>query len=102
MKNLMDAVHALRRPATLVRAARAGLGEYDRQRDLKRLLRLPHAPAPQSALRLLLEEEARLNTIRRERAEWYDFIRHLEVTIALMGEYALLAQAAQATRLAAE
>lgn len=102
MKDLIDTVQTLRRPATLVRAARAGLAEYDRRRDLKRLLRLPDAPAPDSALRMLLDEEARLDTIRRERVEWYDFIRHLEVTIALMGEYSLLMRDLDTARLAAE
>ncbi len=83
-------VAGLRRPALLIRAARAGTVEYDRNRDLKRLMRLPHAPAPERALDALLNEEAMLEETRRSGDGRYSVARHIEVLIAMMAEVRLL------------
>ena len=39
MTDLISLVHALRRPSLLIRAARFGLADYNRNRALKRLTR---------------------------------------------------------------
>ena len=53
----------LRRPRLLIRAARFGLADYRRERDLRRIV----APlsTPERTLPHLVEEEDRLETIRQ-------------------------------------
>ena len=55
MTDLATILAALRRPKILIRAARAGVADYRRERDLKRLLRQRGA-APAQALTSLLDE----------------------------------------------
>lgn len=90
MSELYTAVASLRRPPLLVRAARAGLADYDRDRDLKRVLRLAAAPGPARSVERLLEEEERIEDIRRQGDAGYCFVRHIEVLIALMAEARIL------------
>ena len=79
---------AIRRPRLLIRAARFGLTDYRRERDLRRLIdgELP----PQLALPRLLEEERRLEEVRRKGDASYSANRHVEVLIALLGETQML------------
>lgn len=93
MSDLMSAVSDLRRPRLLVRAARAGLVEYNRARDLRRLMRTPDAPAPERALSALLEEENRIEATRQSGDASYCFVRHIELLIAMMAEVRLLPRA---------
>ncbi len=86
----------LRRPKLLIRAARFGLADYDRERHLRRLMRAPVAPAPLAAVPRLLEEEARLEDIRKAGGAAYSPARHVEVLIALMAEARLLPRGDQA------
>lgn len=81
----------LRRPALLIRTARAGQGDYQRKRALKRLLRLAEPPAPGAALALLRQEEARLENLRRAGAAGYALTRHVDLLIALLAEMRLVA-----------
>ncbi len=90
MTDLFQLVSDLRRPQLLVRAARAGLIDYNRKRDLKRLMRLAEAPSPDRAVAALLAEEERLEEIRRKGDATYSFARHIEVLIAMMAEARLL------------
>lgn len=80
----------LRRPKLLIRAARFGLADYNRDRVLRRLMRTPAAPAPRTAVARLMEEEARLEDIRKAGAAAYSPAHHVEVLIALLGEARLL------------
>ncbi|MEZ5779633.1 MAG: DUF6477 family protein [Paracoccaceae bacterium] len=90
MSELLPLMNELRRPRLLVRAARAGLERYNRNRDLKRLMRLPSAPGTADALHMLLDEEARVEEDRRAGRASYSFVRHLELLIAMMAEARLL------------
>ena len=90
MTDLKTALEALRRPRLLIRAARFGLAEYNRDRDLKRLIRRESAPTPTSALGLLIEEEARVEEIRRSHTAGYSPARHIELLIAIVAEARLL------------
>lgn len=90
MTHLNTALSALRRPRLLIRAARFGLTEYNRDRDLRRLIRSDSVPSPVKALGWLLEEEARLDDTRRAQDAGYSPARHIEVLIALMAEARLL------------
>ena len=81
----------LRRPQLLIRAARCGLADYRRDRDLRRLL--DAQPSPDRAVRRLLSEEEILEATRKSGAAGYSVARHIEVLIALMAEVRLLPRA---------
>ncbi len=87
----------LSRPRLLIRAARFGLGDYRRERDLRRLV-APHLnPAhfiPERAMPHLLDVEAQLEQTRRAGDAAYSVARHIEVLIALMAEARLLPRTA--------
>lgn len=78
----------LRRPRLLIRAARFGLEDYSRDRDLRRLLAVP--ASPERSVPQLLAEEERLEQIRQTGDIAYPVARHIEVLVALMAEVQLL------------
>lgn len=80
----------LRRPRLLIRAARFGMADYRRERDLKRLIDTISPASPEIALPRLLREEEKLETTRRAGDASYSLSRHIEVLIALMSEARLL------------
>jgi Family of unknown function (DUF6477) len=88
MTDLATLLGALRRPKILIRAARAGVRDYRRERDLKRLLRTPKAP--QVAIGSLLAEEGRLEATRTSGEATYDLRRHVAVLTAILAEARLL------------
>lgn len=92
----LTALESLRRPKLLIRAARFGLDDYRRERDLRRLMRTAVTPAPRHALAWLIEEEAGLEASRRAGAAAYAPARHVEILIALMAEARMLPHAERA------
>lgn len=78
----------LRRPQLLIRAARLGLTDYHRDRDLKRLI--DGHPSPDRSVPRLLSVEERLEETRQRGDADYSISRHIEVLIALMAEVRLL------------
>ena len=78
----------LRRPRLLIRAARFGLEDYRRDRDLSRLLQ--DSDSSETILPTLLAEEARLEYSRKTGDLTYPVVRHIEVLVALMAEANLL------------
>ena len=90
MTDLATILAALRRPKILVRAARAGVVDYRRERDLKRILRLSRAAAPRHALDHLLAEELRLEDIRAAGEATYSIQRHVAVLTAILAEARLV------------
>lgn len=90
MNDLIQTMSGLRRPELLIRAARAGQSDYNRMRDLRRLMRVSVTPTPDRALPLLMEEESRLEEIRQQGDAAYSFIRHIDLLIAMMAEARLL------------
>lgn len=78
----------LRRPRLLIRAARFGLGDYRRERDLRRLI--DGVAPPERAMSRLFWEEAQIESTRRSGDAAYSVARHIEVLIALMAEARLL------------
>lgn len=78
----------LHRPRLLIRAARFGLADYCRERDLRRLIDAP--ATPDRVVPRLLYEEERLEAIRRTGDAGYSVSHHIEVLIALMAEARLL------------
>ena len=96
---IVEALSRARRPRLLLAAARAGMGGYQRENDLKRVLRLPATPPPGlPTLRALMAAEAELEALRADRlhtaGEAWRPSRHVEVMIALMAEARLLVRPA--------
>lgn len=90
MTDALTLLKSLRRPRLLIRAARFGLVDYNRDRDLKRLMKSASTPTPVRAVDGLITEEARMEEIRRKGDASYSVARHVEVLIALMAEARLL------------
>ncbi len=94
MTDLAAVLHALRRPRILVRAARCGVADYRRERDLKRILRQGRSAVPGQAIGSLLAEETRLEATRAAGDATYSIQRHVAVLTALLAEARLLPQPA--------
>ncbi|MCK8462266.1 DUF6477 family protein [Aliiroseovarius sp. S1339] len=90
MTDAFTCFKALRRPRLLVRAARFGLVDYNRDRDLKKLMKTAATPSPANAVNELLQEEARLEDTRKTGDASYSIAYHVEILIALMSEVRLL------------
>ncbi|MGV6805504.1 MAG: DUF6477 family protein [Ruegeria sp.] len=95
MLDLTTMITSLRRPRLLVRAAKVGAQEYDRDRHLQRLFSFGDLPGSGAALMRLFELEREMNTQRCEGDAAYSLVRHLDLLIALIGE----GQRYQATRI---
>jgi Family of unknown function (DUF6477) len=96
MTDLLNLVAQLRRPRLLIRAARAGQADYNRTRDLRRLVRSDATPSPDRAVSALLAEEERLEKTRQQGDAGYSLTRHIEVLIAMIAEARLLARQGEA------
>lgn len=94
MTDLATVLNALRRPKLLIRAARAGVIDYRRDRDLKRILR--QRIAPSEAIGTLLDEENRLEETRASGEATYSIQRHVAVLTAILAEARSLPAVAQA------
>ena len=95
---MLSELAGIRRPTLLLRTARHGTLDYNREAELKRILRLPATPAPSSqTLARLLELEAQHNDCRirppHEAGNPWRAAQHVEVLIALIAEARLLASA---------
>ena len=78
----------LRRPRLLMRAARFGLGDYRRERDLRRLVNT--SASPDLTVPQLLSVEQDLESCRLAGTASYSAARHIDVLIALLAEAQLL------------
>lgn len=80
----------LRRPRLLIRAARHGLQDYRRERDLRRLL--PQgAQSGVDALPRLIAAEAEAEATRCRGDAAYNIARHIDLLIAMLAEARLVA-----------
>lgn len=95
MADCISVLSLLRRPRLLIRAARFALPEYDRRRDLRRILGAPPPEGVRATLAWLIEREAAAEARRQDGDPAYDVAGHVELLVALMAE-ARLAQAAAA------
>lgn len=84
------------RPRLLIRAARFGMTEYNRDRDLKRLLASDGPASPERAVPQLIAEEQKLEATRQAGEAGYSLTRHIEILIALLSELRLLPRSEQA------
>jgi hypothetical protein len=90
MTDLLSLLKSLQRPRLLIRAARFGVSDYNRSRDLRRLLRISVPPSPGQAIVKLMSEECQLEDRRKTGDANYSITRHVSVLIAMMGEVRLL------------
>ena len=93
MTDIQTRLIGLRRPRLLVRAARLGLSDYTRERDLKRMFAPDAPPGPGQAMEPLMEREAEIDAVRREGGAAYSAARHVEVLTALIAESRIAAEA---------
>jgi len=78
----------LRRPRLLMHAARFGLGDYCRDRDLRRLVK--GGLSPEQTVPSLLALEADIEASRLAGEGGYSAARHIDVLVALLAEARLL------------
>ncbi len=88
MTDFRALLSSLHRPRLLIRAARFGVAECRRDRDLRRLVGT--SGAPNRLLPLLVAEEELLEEERRNGGAGYSVARHIDVLIALIAEVQLL------------
>ena len=79
-------LNSIRRPRLLIRAARIGVQDYNRNRDLRRVVEDVQVPSPRSALLRLVEKEAEMEETRKAGDAGYSVSKHVAVLIALLGE----------------
>ena len=96
MPDFLQLIADLKRPKLLIRAARVGLADYNRARDLKRLTRSQSVPSPDRAMARLLAEENLMEETRLRGDAGYSFARHIELLIALIAEARLLLRGPEA------
>ena len=77
----------LRRPRLLVRAAKLGQSDYDREKVLKRITRGQSEVRIDAALDVLIPVEESLEEARRAGDASYVPSRHVEVLIAILAEF---------------
>lgn len=94
MTELRSHIARLQRPRLLIQAARLGLPDYRRDRDLRRLIGTLAAPPPPVTVARLLEAEEEVEQVRRTGATGYNAVRHVDLLIALMAEARLLPRGA--------
>lgn len=90
MTDLLAVLSELRRPRLLMQAARHGIQDYCRNRDLSRLTRSHALQAPGEALSLLIREEQAVEDTRQRGDASYSIIRHIDLLIAILAEARLL------------
>ena len=86
MNDPVSMLKYIHRPRLLIRAARFGVTEYNRQRDLRRLLKVSTPPSPGQAIMQLMNEESLQEEKRKTGDAGYSITRHVSLLIALMGE----------------
>lgn len=86
MQDIRSRVSQLKRPGLLVRAARFGLDDYRRARDLPRLVPGVGAAGHGPVLIALLETEALEDAARQAQATSYALVRHIDLLTAIMAE----------------
>jgi hypothetical protein len=78
------------RPRLLIRAARFGVANYNRKRDLLRIVQNGRLPAHRYAVERLVDVESTHEEKRRAGDAAYSITRHVFVLIALMAEFRMM------------
>jgi len=91
MTDILSLLKSLHRPRLLIRAARLGLADYNRARDLKRVMKVSQLPTPGRAILSLINREAEIEEARKNGQASYSIAQHVDILVAMMGEARLLA-----------
>lgn len=86
MTDLTRQLSDLRRPRLLVRAARYGVSNYRRTRDLGRITGQSRLASPSAVVETLLHQEEQVEQTRLAHDGTYNVNKHIELLIALMAE----------------
>ena len=97
MPNIETLLATLRRPRILVRAARHGLSDYNRKRDLARLTGQSPRRTSTSIIESLMSQEEELEEIRQLGDASYRVSHHIELLVALMAECRLMPRSVTST-----
>lgn len=90
MLDIQSVLRNLKRPNLLVKAARHGLDDYNRNVHLRRILNSEDIPRPGPAIMKMIEIEHHFDEARKEKRATYSVARHVEVLVAIMAEAQLL------------
>lgn len=90
MSKIHSIASSLRRPKLLVRAARHGLADYNRRRDLGRLTGQNPRSRSSTIVENLIAQEQQLEAGRQSGDRTYRVAKHIELLVALMAECRLL------------
>lgn len=90
MNDILSLLKTLRRPRLLIRAARLGQADYNRTRDLRRVMKTSELPTPGRAILSLINREAQIEEARKNGDASYSIAQHVDVLVAMMGEARLL------------
>ena len=90
MTDIMGVLSNLRRPKLLVRAARHGMMDYDRKRDLRRIAGSAPVNNANALIAHLVDQEDQIETTRQSGCATYSIVKHIEILVALMYECRLL------------
>jgi hypothetical protein len=86
MTDLSTQIADLRRPRLLVSAARHGMTNYRRTRDLQRIAGQSQRATPHAVVESLLHQEEQVEQTRLAHDGTYSVNKHVELLIALMAE----------------
>lgn len=86
MLDITSLIAQLVRPQLLVRAARFGIDDYRRERDLRRVLGTDRTMGPGEALMALFDVEAEVNAQRIAKSANYSLAKHIDLLVAIMSE----------------
>ena len=85
----LAALARLRRPRLLIRAARFGIADYQRSRDLRRMLGRVPGPGP-ALLNELMDIEAAMDASRTAGDAAWRPAQHVDILVAVMAEARLM------------
>lgn len=90
MSEAAQLLSQIRRPRLLMRAARIAMREYNRERDLKRVLRQDRLLSPLRMLERLIVLEEALEESRVSGDAAYNACQHIEALVAMIAEARLI------------
>lgn len=86
MTSTINLISSMKRPSLLVRASRLRIDEYNRKRDLCKILHKRNLPAHGKALTALISTEDQMEIRRVEGDATYRIATHVLILCALMVE----------------
>lgn len=86
MINTPSVLSGLKRPKMLINAARLGMADYDRDADLRFIVKTSQTPTHETAIETLLSREGELEDIRKNAQATYSVQEHIRVLTALRAE----------------